>query len=74
MEGYSTLPEKTFEQLENFVLSNRTKETDALELSSISAKKGLGKVITAKNYVGRYINERWHNNRNITENILEDII
>ena len=50
--GYSTLPEKTFEQLENFVLSNRNKETDALELLSLSAKKGLGKVITAKNYVG----------------------
>lgn len=52
VDGYSTLPEKTFEQLENFVLSNRNKETDALELLSLSAKKGLGKVITAKNYVG----------------------
>lgn len=43
VDGYSTLPEKTFEQLENFVLSNRNKETDALELLSLSAKKGLGK-------------------------------
>jgi len=51
-EGYYTLEKKTFEQLENFILSNQNKETDALELMSISAKKGLGKVITAKNYVG----------------------
>lgn len=52
IDGYSTLPASTFEQLENFVLSNRNKETDALELMSLSAKKGIGKVITAKNYVG----------------------
>ena len=54
VDGYSTLPEKTFEQLENFVLSNRNKETDALELLSLSAKKGLGKVITAKNYAAAF--------------------
>ena len=52
IDGYTTIPARTFEQLENFVLSNRNKETDALELMSISAKKGIGKVITAKNYVG----------------------
>ena len=52
VNGYYTLEEKTFEQLENFILSNRNKETDALEIFSISARKGLGKVITAKNYVG----------------------
>ena len=52
VNGYDTLDEKTFGQLENFILSNRNKETDALEIFSISAKKGLGKVITAKNYVG----------------------
>ena len=52
IDGYTTLPEKTFEQLENFILSNRNKETDALEIMSLSAKKGIGKVITAKNYVG----------------------
>ena len=38
--GYETLPEYIFRQL------------DALELMGISAKKGIGKVITAKNYVG----------------------
>ena len=51
-EGYITLPEHTFEQLENFILSNRTKDTDALELMGLSARRGLGKIITAKNYVG----------------------
>lgn len=51
--GYTTLPQKTFEQLKNFVLSNRNEETDALDLMSISAKKnGIGEIITAKNYVG----------------------
>ena len=51
--GYITLPQKTFEQLEEFVLNNRTDKADALDLMSISAKKGgVGKVITAKNYVG----------------------
>lgn len=52
VEGYTTLPERTFDQLENFILSNKNKETDALELMSISAKRGIGKIITAKNYVG----------------------
>lgn len=51
-EGYITLPERTFEQLENFILSNRSKDTDALELMGLSARRGLGKIITAKNYVG----------------------
>lgn len=52
IEGYITLPPHTFEQLENFILTNRSKDTDALELMGLSARKGVGKVITAKNYVG----------------------
>lgn len=52
IEGYITLPPHIFEQLENFVLTNRSKDTDALELMGLSARKGIGKVITAKNYVG----------------------
>ncbi len=52
IDGYTTLPASAFSALENFVLSNRTDDTDALELMSISARKGVGKVITAKNYVG----------------------
>lgn len=52
VDGFTTLPENTFAQLENFILSNANKDTDALELMTLSAKKGIGKVITAKNYVG----------------------
>ena len=52
IEGYITLPPHTFEQLENFILTNRSKDADALELMGLSARKGIGKVITAKNYVG----------------------
>lgn len=52
LDGYVTLPPHTFEQLENFILTNHSKDTDALELMSLSARKGIGKVITAKNYVG----------------------
>ena len=56
MDGYTTLPPATFEQLENFILSNTTannaQSTDALELMSISVKRGIGKIITAKNYIG----------------------
>lgn len=47
-----TLTKRTFEQLENFILSNRSKETDALELMGLSARRGVGRIITAKNYVG----------------------
>ena len=50
--GNITLTERTFEQLESFILSNSNKETDALELMGLSARKGVGKIITAKNYVG----------------------
>ena len=52
VDGYITLPPHTFEQLENFVLSNRNNDTDAVELMSLSARRGIGRVITAKNYVG----------------------
>ena len=56
VNGYTTLPPAVFERLENFILSNKfsnnTQDTDALELMSISVKRGIGKVITAKNYIG----------------------
>lgn len=52
VDGYKTLPPRTFEQLENFILGSRSKDTDALELMGLSARKGIGKIITAKNYVG----------------------
>ena len=52
LEGYTTLPPKTFSQLESFILENKNRDADALELMGLSAKKGIGKIITAKNYVG----------------------
>ena len=53
--GCKTLPGKTFEQLKDFVLSNRTEDTDALDLMRVSYKKGIGEIITAQNYVGMIV-------------------
>lgn len=52
--GMISLPEHAFDHLEQFILSNREESsgTQPLELMSLSAKPGVGKVITAKNYVG----------------------
>lgn len=50
--GYTSLPQDTFDILENFVLSNSNKETEALEIMGLSVRKGIGKIITVKNYVG----------------------
>lgn len=49
-----SLPEQAFDQLEQFILSNRNETSGAqpLELMGLSVRPGLGKVITAKNYVG----------------------
>lgn len=51
---FHPLPEHTFDQLEQFILSNRgeSDSTQPLELLSLRVRPGLGKVITAKNYVG----------------------
>lgn len=50
---YHTLPAATFDKLEEFILSKKQEtETDVLELMSISSKRGIGKIISAKNYVG----------------------
>lgn len=50
--GYTSLPQGTFDALENFVLTNSTNETDALDIMGLSVRKGIGKIITVKNYVG----------------------
>lgn len=50
--GCISLPQSTFDVLESFILTNSSRETDALELMGLSARKGIGKIITAKNYVG----------------------
>lgn len=52
VSGCEYLPEPAFSQLEAFILSNQSADADALELMGISARKGAGKIITAKNYVG----------------------
>lgn len=51
--GYQGLPERTFDALEAFILANNTGGgTKATELLSLSARRGVGKIITARNYVG----------------------
>ena len=51
--GYQGLPERTFDALEAFILANNTgAETEAVELLSLSARRGVGRIITARNYVG----------------------
>lgn len=52
---YHFLPESIFDQLEQFVLSNRQEsatDTEAIELMVVTSKRGIGKVISARNYVG----------------------
>ncbi len=48
--GYVTLPQQIFAKLEQFVLNNRCDDT--FEFMRLSTKKGIGKVITVRNYVG----------------------
>jgi len=51
--GYQALPDKTFDALEAFILANNANaETEAVELLSLSARRGVGKIIAARNYVG----------------------
>lgn len=50
--GFVSLPPDTFDALEDFILSNKSKGADAMELLHLSSRKGIGKIITAKNYVG----------------------
>ena len=52
-DNFKSLGKETFDKLKQFILeSNACGETDALDLMSISYKKGVGEIITAKNYVG----------------------
>lgn len=50
--GHISLSESTFKNLEEFILANNNQDTDMLEFMGISVRKRIGKVITAKNYVG----------------------
>ena len=50
--GCVTLPGHTFAQLENFLLLQKNAHPEGLDFFSLSARKGTGKIITARNYVG----------------------
>ena len=51
--GYAALPKPTFDAIESFILANHSENrTETLELLSLSVRRGIGKVITARNYVG----------------------
>ena len=50
--GYQTLPEPVFRQLEDFILRNCNGGTEIADVMGCSLRKGVGKLITAKNYVG----------------------
>ena len=52
-DNFKSLEKDTFDKLKQFILEGNTcGETDALDLMGISFKKGIGDIITAKNYVG----------------------
>lgn len=53
LNGYVPLKKTTFALLERFALeNNRGGEDSALEIMGLSARRGIGKIITVKNYVG----------------------
>ena len=52
LNGFVSIPQNTFDGLEEFILSNSSRNSEALDLMGLSVKKGIGKVITVKNYVG----------------------
>ena len=53
LNGYYALKKSTFDLLERFALENtREGKDEALEIMGISARRGIGKIITVKNYVG----------------------
>lgn len=52
LPGYVCLPEGVFDRLERFVLENSEKGNEAVDLMGVSVRKNVGRVITAKNYVG----------------------
>lgn len=52
LPNYVYLPEGVFDRLEQFVMENSEKGNEAIDLMGISVRKNVGRVITAKNYVG----------------------
>lgn len=51
--GYQAMPPHVFDALESFILANCSEsDSGVVELLSLSVRRGMGKVITAKNFVG----------------------
>ena len=51
--GFVSLPDRTFDALEAFILANYCEnDAGAIGLLSLSARRGIGRIITARNYVG----------------------
>ena len=50
--NYTILNVETFNTLEKFILNCKNDKNEAIEVMNISARRGIGKIITAKNYVG----------------------
>lgn len=50
--SYKAISDNDFKNLENFILHTRSKSSDNSEIMKISFRKGYGKIITARNYVG----------------------
>lgn len=52
--GYQCIAEPAFDRLERIVLESRgtSTMTDALELMTVGSRRGIGKIISAKNHVG----------------------
>jgi len=51
--GYQPIPVKAFDAIEALILTNSTSaDNDKADFLSLSVRRGIGKVITARNYVG----------------------
>lgn len=50
--GYTSVPEKVFEALKTMIQTDSDKSDQMLDFIQFSYKKGIGEVITARNYVG----------------------
>ncbi|MDO4629540.1 MAG: hypothetical protein Q4C70_10185, partial [Planctomycetia bacterium] len=50
--GYVGLDTQTFQALKMFTLENQNETADGLDFLGISARKGIGEILVARNYVG----------------------
>lgn len=54
VSDFQNLPKHVFQALEDYILQSKglTDQSEALDFLSLSVRRGIGKVITARNYVG----------------------